>query len=72
MTDPQLYLGIGLPIVAVLTSLILSLTQVTGIREDMRQMRREHHSDFQNLTGKAIGIDNRLTRIEERMENRRS
>jgi len=43
--------------VAVLTSLILSLVQVSGIREDLRQMRTEFHSDLTN-------------RIEERMEHK--
>jgi len=49
MTERELYLGIGLPIVAVLTSLIISLVQVSGIREDMRQMRGEFHSDTSEL-----------------------
>jgi hypothetical protein len=49
MTEKELYLAIGLPMVAVLTSLIISLIQVTGIREDMRQMRGEFHSDTGEL-----------------------
>jgi hypothetical protein len=84
MTDTQLYLALGIPVLAIITSLIVSLVQVSGIREDMRQMRAEFHADnrdlrtdfgtlradFATLTGKVIEIDNRLTRIEERLEHR--
>ncbi len=49
MTEKELYLGIGLPLLAVLTSLFISLVQVTGIREDMRQMRAEFHTDTSEL-----------------------
>ena len=69
MTDTQLYLAIGLPIIAVLTSLIISLVHVSGIREDMRAMRTEFReelrafrADLNTLTGKVIEIDNRLER----------
>jgi len=69
MTDTQLYLPIGLPILAVLTSLTISLVQISGIREDMRAMRAEFReemralrSDLTTLTGKVIEIDNRLER----------
>jgi len=77
MTDTQLYIGLGIPCLAIMTSLIVSLIQVSGIREDMRQMRAEFHDDnralrrdMADLTGKVIEIDNRLTRIEERLEHR--
>ena len=117
MTDLQLYLAVGLPIIAILTSLTVSILQVsairadvgrihddmncmradfrcdikgihvefrdsmngihaefradilairTEIREDMRAMR----ADLNILTGKVVEIDNRLTRIEERLEHR--
>jgi hypothetical protein len=69
MTDTQLYLAIGLPIIAVLASLTVSLVQVSGIREDMRAMRTEFReelralrADLNTLTGKVIEIDNRLER----------
>jgi hypothetical protein len=37
----QLYVTVGLPIVAVLTSLTVSLVPVSSIREDMRELRKE-------------------------------
>ncbi|MGA7238696.1 MAG: hypothetical protein WBY44_23645 [Bryobacteraceae bacterium] len=88
MTDVQLYLAIGVPIIAILASLTLSLIQINGIREDMRAfraeiredaraLRSEFRQDMQGLradltmlTGKVIEIDNRLTRIEERLEHK--
>jgi hypothetical protein len=88
MTDTQLYVALGIPMLAILTSLTISLMQISGIRGDMRGMRQEFredlainrqearedrlkiHADLATLTGKVIEIDNRLTRIEERLEHR--
>lgn len=49
MTDLQLYLAIGLPIIAVLASLTVSMVQISGIREDIREIR----ADIKLLTGKV-------------------
>ena len=69
MTDTQLYLPIGLPVLAVFTSPTISLVQLSGIREDMRAMPAEFReelrafrADLNTLTGKVIEIDNRLER----------
>jgi hypothetical protein len=88
MTNTQLHLALGVPIIAVITSLMISLIQISGIRDDMRGMRSdfrqdlhgirsEFHEDLHSLrsdvrvlTGKVVEIDNRLTRIEERLEHR--
>ena len=77
MSDTQLYLALGLPIIAILTSLPISMLQVSGIRGDMRGLRadfredmRAMRADLNTLTGKVVEIDNRLTRIEERLEHR--
>jgi hypothetical protein len=51
MTNAQLYFAIGLPIFVIVTSLILSLVQVSGIREDMRQMRTEFRADINAIRG---------------------
>jgi hypothetical protein len=56
MTNVQLYLAIGLPIVAVLTSLTVSLVQISNIRVDIESLRadmREIRSDIKLLTGKV-------------------
>jgi len=77
ITNLQLYLAIGLPIIAVLASLTVSLVQISGIREEMRtnmQMIREDireiRSDIKILTGKVADIDTRLSVIEERWKIR--
>ena len=49
MTNTQLYFAIGLPIVAVLTSLVISLVQIFDIRSDLREIR----TDIKPLTGKV-------------------
>jgi hypothetical protein len=49
MTDLQLYLAIGLPIIAVLTSLAISMYQISGIRDDMRGIRGDVRSQISGL-----------------------
>lgn len=52
MTDAQLYLAIGLPILAVLTSLTVSLLQISNVRGDVEALRadmREVRKDFGDL-----------------------
>ena len=63
MTDQQLYLAVGLPTIAVISSMVISLMQISGIRGDTREIR----GDIKLLTGKVIEMDNRLTRLEERL-----
>lgn len=56
MSDPQLCLTIGLPTLAVLTSLTVSLVQISAIRDDMKDLRadlREIRADIKLLTGKV-------------------
>jgi uncharacterized membrane protein (DUF106 family) len=56
MTDTQLYLAIGIPIIAVLTGLTISLLQVSAIRgevarihEDMRGLRSDFREDMKAM-----------------------
>jgi hypothetical protein len=48
----QLYIAVGLPTIAVLTSLVISLVQISAIREDIREIR----SDIKLLTGKVYEL----------------
>jgi hypothetical protein len=52
MTDTPLYIAIGLPTIAVLTSLTVSLIQIGAIREDIREIR----GDIKLLTGKVYEL----------------
>jgi hypothetical protein len=62
MTNAQLYLAIGLPCITVMTALILSLLQISAIRDDIRSLATK----MDLLTGKVAGIDTRLAILEER------
>jgi len=63
MTDAQLYIAVGLPVVAVLSSLVISMFQISGVREDIRGIR----SYLETMTGKIAEIDTRLSVIEDRL-----
>jgi hypothetical protein len=63
MTNLQLFIAVGLAVLAVITSLIISLVQISGIREDMRFQNasirediRELRSDMKLLTGKVYEL----------------
>lgn len=59
MSDVQLYIAIGLPVIAVRASLTVSLVQISAIREDLREIRsdmREIRSDIKLLTGKVYEL----------------
>ena len=49
MTNFQLYIAVGLPTIAVIASLTISLVQISGIREDIGEIR----GDIKLLTGKV-------------------
>ena len=63
MNNVQLYIGIGLPVIAVLTSLTISLVQISAIRDELRTNMqgirediREIRSDIKLLTGKVYEL----------------
>ncbi len=50
MTNQQLYFAIGLPCLTVIASLIISLFQISGVREDVREIR----ADLKSINGKLM------------------
>ncbi len=66
MTNAQLYFAIGLPCFTIVTSLIISLVQVSGVRDSIKEIReeireirediREIRSDIKILTGKVYEL----------------
>jgi hypothetical protein len=59
MTNQQLYLAVGLPVLAIITSLIVSLLQISGIRAELGDIRadiRELRGDMKLLTGKVYEL----------------
>jgi hypothetical protein len=63
VTNLQLYLVIGFPTLAVIASLTVSLFQISGIREDIREIR----NDLKIIVGKLADLDTRVSVIEERL-----
>jgi len=49
MTNTQLFLAIGLPILVILTSLAISMWQISGVREDLRENMRQMRTEMNAL-----------------------
>lgn len=58
ITDAQLYLAIGLPTLAVLASLTVSLVQMSGIRGDIREIRNSLEIITGRLQAHPLGGNN--------------
>lgn len=52
MNNLQLYLAVGLLTIAVLASMTVSLFQISGIRDDMRELRRDMNSKVDGINTK--------------------
>lgn len=84
MNDTQLYFAIGVPVFAVMMSFLGNMLQInslnarfTSIEGRLTGMEANFNSRFgilearfDTLIGKVIEIDNRLTRVEERLDRR--
>jgi hypothetical protein len=71
MTNTQLYLAIGIPMLAVIASLVINILNVSGIRDEIRDVRldiREIRGDLKLITGKIAEMDSRLSVIEEKIK----
>jgi hypothetical protein len=71
MSNNQLYLAIGLPCTTIMVSLIISLVQLSGVKDSIREIRediRSLNAKFDILTGKLAEMDTRLSVIEERVK----
>jgi DNA-directed RNA polymerase alpha subunit len=62
MTDLQLYLAVGLPTLAVMSSLIISLFQISGVRDDIREIR----GDIKAINGKLADMDVEIGRLMDK------
>jgi len=63
LTNAQLYLAVGLPTLAILSTLAANLFLVSGIREDIREIR----SDIKLIAGKLAELDTRVSLIEQKL-----
>lgn len=68
MTDTQLYLAVGLPMLwnGILFSVVM--LYVTSSFSEVRKDIREIRDDIKLLTSKVAEMDTRLSVIEERMK----
>jgi type II secretory pathway component PulL len=69
MSDLQLWMVVGLPVLAVLASLTVSLVQISGIRDDMRELRRDMKDLRQEVNTK---MDLLMGKVYELMQDRHS
>jgi hypothetical protein len=74
MTDLQLYILVAIPLVGILanTGLFIHLsgtmnTRFVALESKMDSRFERMEARFDTLMGKVIEIDNRLTRVEDRM-----
>ena len=70
MTDLQLYILVAIPLVGILanTGLFLHVSgRVDRMGERVDRLGERMDARFDVLLGKVVEIDNRLTRVEERM-----
>jgi hypothetical protein len=77
MTNLQLYLAAGLPTLAVLVGILMNAVMLSWLSTslnarmaslDNRMASLENRIDI--LTGKVVGLVNRFSRLEERLERR--
>jgi hypothetical protein len=78
VNNVQLYLAIGLPTIAVLSTLAVNLILTMGLRTDLQQLRaemgqlcndinarfRDVDAQFRDLRADIKDLDKRLTRVE--------
>lgn len=78
MNDTQLYLAVGVPIIANATMLTLALTigfgmvnkRIDDLRATMDARFASIEARLEILTGKVAELTDRVTRLEERTERR--
>jgi hypothetical protein len=62
MSNLQLYFAIGLPCLTVAASLVISLFQISGVREDIRGVR----ADLKTIVGKLGTMDVGLAKLMDK------
>jgi hypothetical protein len=84
VTDSQLYFAVGVPTFAVIMGILVSALQMNTINARFTSLETAFNARigslevrflaiearFDTLIGKVIEIDNRLTRVEERLDRR--
>jgi hypothetical protein len=68
MSNAQFFTALCLPLVVILLGFYFQNTGIRDLRSDMNLRFSRFDEKFDNLTSKAVDIDNRLIRVEERLK----
>jgi hypothetical protein len=68
MSNAQFFTALCLPLVVILVGSYFQNTGIRDLRSDMNLRFSRFDQKFDNLTSKAVDIDNRLIRVEERLK----
>jgi hypothetical protein len=68
MSNAQFFTALCLPLVVILVGFYFQNTGISDLRSDMNLRFSRFDQKFDNLTSKAVDIDNRLIRVEERLK----
>ncbi len=60
MTNAQLYLAIGVPLIVNMAFFAIMQMQMNDIKQEIRSLRAEFREDIRILTSKIIELDERL------------
>jgi hypothetical protein len=67
MTDMQLYIAAGLPTLAVLVGILMSVSLFNSLSARLLTLENKVDTKLDIVAGKLAGLDNRLSRVEERL-----
>ena len=70
MTDMQLYIAAGLPTVAVFVGILMNVSLFNSLSARLLALDNKVDTKLDIVTGKLAGLDNRLSRVEERLSIR--
>ncbi|MGP0070417.1 MAG: hypothetical protein ACLPWF_00585 [Bryobacteraceae bacterium] len=73
MNDVQLYFAVGIPTFAVLIGILMNVVHHNSVNARFNSMDARFNSlelRFDTLIGKVVEIDNRVTRIEAKLDLR--
>ena len=68
MSNAQFFTAICLPLFVMLVGFYFQNTGIRDLRSDMNLRFARFDQKFDDLTSKVVDIDNRLTRVEERLK----
>ncbi|MGI8741016.1 MAG: hypothetical protein ACR2NN_00310 [Bryobacteraceae bacterium] len=68
MTDAQLYLAVGVPCLTALAGIVTNVAFMLYLAAKIGKIEERLSTKLEVLTGKVVDVDNRVTRIEAKLE----